>query len=316
MAKQTKGTYWEQGKADHAAVKLGNHHALARQAWANGSQSWQANAYRAGMQEAQYIENGYFEPERVWERTTHVERLALLDRAKLNARLAGKSYCTMGKFAQERIARVINGEPQREELAAPAATSQDERIAAAIGNAWTVLSPIHPTVAAVFEIRRGLDARIRWVHRQTGTISDVAFDSLYVAERAALAWLRSQPVRPVNDDRERMIAANRIRAEQLRRKYGFISTMESIPLTCKLQGPRHAPGIHWPNGEVIARSQFRQVERHDAHGKLGYVWQWAALDADGHLLQVMEFADLWELREEAAFQIADGTRFARSQWGH
>lgn len=308
MAKQTKETYYDQGKADHAAVKLGNHYALARQAWANGSQSWQANAYRAGMQEAQDIENGYFEPERVWERTTHADRLALLYRAKLNARLAGKAYCSMGKFAQERIARVINGEPQREEVSTPA-TSQDERIAAAIGKSWSVLRPIHPTVAAIFEIRRGLDARIRWFHRATGTLSDVAFDSLYAAERAALAWLRSQPVLPA--DSERMIVANRVRSAALRIKHGTIAT---LGLGKRMQGPRHAPGLHWPNGEVIARSQFQQVERHNAHGKLVNVWQWAALDEAGCLLQVMEFADLWELREEAAFQIADGSRFARSQW--
>lgn len=422
MAKQTKETYWKQGNADHAAVKLGNKHALARQAWANGSQSWQARAYRDGMQEAQDIENGYYTPAAVWMRTPMAERIALLHQAGTQYG-AARAFDSLPARVQFKLAHVINGtayllasdaapavshespaqprviafddwmvwardaqgrivetctemwpewldedrdpsdmetdeyraavlrilrtkRPQwrdtmrsvlenaardeddpkallrlvlsdvlaleAKQAAFIAAQHQDERIAAAIGNAWTVLRPIHPTVAAIFEIRRGLDARIHWFHRATGTLSDVAFDSLYAAERAALAWLRSQPVRPADsDDRERMIVANRVRSAALRIKHGTIAT---LGLGKRMQGPRHAPGLHWPNGEVIARSQFQQVERHNAHGELVNVWQWAALDDDGFLLQVMEFADLWELREEAAFQIADGSRFARSQW--
>lgn len=316
MAKQTKETYWAQGKLDHVAVKVGNRHALARQAWANGSQSWQARAYRDGMQEAQDIENGYYTPSAVWMRTPLTERIALLHQAGTQYG-AARAFESLPARIQFKLAHVINGTAY---LLAPADAPvanprQDKRIAAAIGNTWSVLRPIHPTVAAIFEIRRGLDARIRWFHRATGTLSKVAFDSLFAAERAALAWLRSQPVRPVKvNSRERMVSANRSRAEQLRQKYGYINSMESIPLSCKLQGPRHAPGVQWPTGERIASSRFQQISSRDAHGNECYRWQWAAFDEGGWLLQVMEFEDLWELREEAAFQIADGSRFARSQW--
>lgn len=313
MAKQTKETYWAQGNSDHVAAKVGNRHALARQAWANGSQSWQARAYRDGMQEAKDTENGYYTPAAVWMRTPLTERIALLHQAGTQYG-AARSFDSLPARIQFKLAHVINGTAY---LLAPADAAvanprQDKRIAAAIGNAWTVLRPIHPTVAAIFEIRRGLDARIRWFHRATGTLSEVAFDSLFAAERAALAWLRSQPVRPVKvNSRERMVSANRARSEALRIKHGSIATLE---LGKRMQGPRHAPGLQWPTGDCIVSSQFRRIEGPNAHGKPSIMWQWAAFDYSGHVLQVMEFEDLWELREEAAFQIADGSRFARSQW--
>lgn len=263
MAKQTKETYHAQGKADHAAVKLGNHYALARQAWANGSQSWQANAYRDGMQEAQDIENGYFEPERVWMRTPHAERLAILHRANCAPRLAGKAFSSIGPYAQVLIAAVINGEPGIDAVVPASALTRAD---------------VDPTQHA-------------WNDGEEDTPAPVA-----------------QSARDV------LVSAMRQRAMELRIKHDCIKHLKPGK---RLQGPRHAPGLCWPSGERVARSHF---VRRDTWARptpsAVYVWQWVAFNEAGEVLTVVEFSDLWTVREIAAYSIADMYRFVRSHKGH
>lgn len=114
--------------------------------------------------------------------------------------------------------------------------------------------------------------------------------------------------------RAQLVDDNRERAAHLRAKHDCIAHLKPGK---RMQGPRHAPGLAWPSGQRVVRSVFIRRDTGARPTPTAVcVWQWVAFDEDDKVLHVVEHADLWTVREIAAYNIADMYRFVRSHKGH
>lgn len=149
---KTKDDYFNRGERDYSLVMVGNHYAQNRYSAFTGSRSWQALAYMAGFQHARDVETGYYEPARVWMRTGHAERLAMLHAAKLGAWLAGKPFDAIGPAGQARLARLMDGEPapvsEPEQAARTIKPENWQALAGTVGEIFNGTAP-DSTIAAI-----------------------------------------------------------------------------------------------------------------------------------------------------------------------